>query len=97
VFSIATAQTIGIDLTHAPVGRASGVGSVPVAVYYAVVTLRITDGREQRQWQARVGFTTVPLNRALLGYAGFLQFFTATFHGDREEVEFTVNALYQGT
>jgi hypothetical protein len=44
-----------------------------------------------------VGFTPVRLNRALLGFAGCLQFFTATFHGDREEVELTVNSLYPGT
>ena len=35
--------------------------------------------------------------RPLIGFAGFLQFFTATFHGDREQVELTVNALYPGT
>jgi hypothetical protein len=34
---------------------------------------------------------------ALLGFAGFLQYFTATFFGDLEEVELTVNAAYPGT
>ena len=43
-----------------------------------------------------VGFTSAPLRQPLLGYAGFLQFFTATFHGDREEVELAVNAAYPG-
>jgi hypothetical protein len=33
----------------------------------------------------------------LLGFAGFLQFFTATFRGDREEVELAVNVLYPGS
>jgi hypothetical protein len=33
----------------------------------------------------------------MVGFAGFLQFFTATFHGDREEVELTVNMAYPGT
>jgi hypothetical protein len=33
----------------------------------------------------------------LYGFAGFLQFFTAKFEGDREEVELTVNSLYPGT
>jgi hypothetical protein len=32
-----------------------------------------------------------------LGFAGFLQYFTATLHGDREQVELAVNALYPGT
>jgi hypothetical protein len=97
VFPDAMATILGLDLTNAPLGEASGVGKIPVALRYAEVTLRITDGREQRQWQARVGFTTVPLNRALLGFAGFLQFYTAVFRGDLEEVELTVNSLYQGT
>ena len=32
----------------------------------------------------------------LLGFAGCLQFFDALFHGEREEVELTVNGLYPG-
>jgi hypothetical protein len=65
-------------------------------VRYASVTLRITDGVEFREWPAVVGFASGNLTRPLLGFAGFLQFFTATFHGDREEVELTVNPLYPG-
>jgi hypothetical protein len=32
-----------------------------------------------------------------LGITGFLDYFTATFFGDREEVELPVNSLYRGT
>jgi hypothetical protein len=97
IFSVRRAAQLGIDLTNAPLGEASGVGGVPVTVYLAEVKLRITDGLEQREWTARVGFTTAPLKRALLGIAGFLEFFNATFFGDREEVELAVNSLYRGT
>ena len=97
IFPEDLAALAGIDLTGAPTGSASGVGLVGVGVRYAEVTLRITDGREFRQWQARVGFTSTKLKRPLLGFAGFLKFFTATFHGDREEVELAVNSLYPGT
>jgi predicted aspartyl protease len=97
IFSELVAARLGIDLTNAPVGSASGVGGAAVPVRYAPVTLRISDGIERREWTAWVGFTPLPLNRALLGFAGFLQFFTATFHGDREEVELAVNGLYRGT
>src|SRR5262249_19241984 len=90
VFPEDVAALIGVDLTNAPTGEAAGVGQAAAPLRYAEVTLRITDGREQRQWQARVGFTPAPLKRPLLGFAGFLQFFTATFHGDREEVELAV-------
>jgi hypothetical protein len=66
-------------------------------VRYAQVSLRVTDGRERREWAAWAGFTPAKLLSPLLGFAGFLQFFTATFHGDREQVELTVNSLYPGT
>jgi len=66
-------------------------------VRYAEVVPRNTDGREYREWTARVGFTAVALRRPLLGFAGVLQFFTATFHGDLEQVELAVNSNYMGT
>ena len=97
VFPIWVAARIGIDLTSASVGNAGGVGLPSVQVCFAEVVLRVTDQREQYEWRAWVGFTPAPLRHALLGFAGFLQFFTATFHGDREEVELAVNSLYPGT
>jgi hypothetical protein len=98
VFSDVVASHIGIDLFHAPTGGASGVGPMAAVVLrYAEVVLRISDGKEHREWPARVGFTSAPLHRPLLGYAGFLQFFSATFHGDREEAELSVNGSYPGT
>jgi hypothetical protein len=96
VFPEAMAARIGIDLSQAPSGVASAVGLAAVPVRYSEVTLRVTDGQERRQWQAWVGFTPARLNRALLGFAGFLQFFRAVFDGDREEVELTINGLYPG-
>jgi hypothetical protein len=96
LFPEALAAQIGIDLSAAPVGSGAGVGMQAVAVRYARVRLRIADLHEQREWEACVGFTQAPLHRPLLGYAGFLQFFTATFHGDRQEVELTVNGSYPG-
>jgi hypothetical protein len=97
VFSELLASLIGVDLTHAPIGEASGIGGGTAILRYAEVVLRLSDGREHREWTARVGFTSAPLRRPLFGFAGFLQFFTASFHGDREEVELTINRLYQGT
>lgn len=97
VFPERLAALMGVDLTHALIGEASGVGGGTALLRYAEVVLRLSDGREHRQWTARVGFTSAPLKRPLFGFAGFLQFFSATFHGDREEVELTINRLYQGT
>jgi hypothetical protein len=97
VFPEILAGKIGIDLSAAPTGTASGVARTSATFRYAQVTLRLTDGREQRAWTAWVGFTAGKLKRPLLGFAGCLQFFTATFHGDREEDELTVNSLYRGS
>ncbi len=97
VFDEKTAEKAGIDLGGAPTGISVGVAMTPVPVRYAEVTLRTTDGQERREWKAWVGFTSAPLNRPLLGFAGFLQFFTAIFRGDLEEVELTTNSLYRGT
>lgn len=97
VFPEWMAARIGVDLTNAPTGELRGVTPGVVSVRYAQATLRIADNVERREWSAWVAFTTAPLPRALLGFGGFLQFFTATFHGDREEVELAVNSLYPGT
>jgi hypothetical protein len=97
VFSEALATLIGVDLRNAPTGRGQGIATGYIPIRYAEVTLRLTDGIEFREWRAWVGFTSSPLRRNLLGFAGCLQFFTATYYGDREEVELAVNGLYRGT
>ena len=97
IFPEDVAAQLGIDLSNAPSGTASGVGLVPSIVRYAKVTFRITDGHEQREWEGWVGFTSARLHRPLLGHAGFLQFFDATFRGDAEIVELTPNSSYAGT
>ena len=97
VFAEHLAPTLGIDLSSAPIGTMQAANRTRACVRYAQVRLRLTDGVEQREWPAWVGFTPAPLNQPLLGFAGFLQFFTATFHGDREQVELMVNSLYPGT
>jgi hypothetical protein len=96
VFSERLAARIGLDLSNAPGGQATTATLTKAPLRYAQVRLRITDGKEQREWPAWVGFTPARLKIPLLGFAGFLQFFTATFRGDREEVELTVNNLYPG-
>ena len=91
------ATLLGIDLVNAPQAMVGGIGSEAIPVRYAEVTLRIADNWEQREWRAWVSFGPIARRYALLGFAGFLQYFTATFHGDREEVELTANGQYPGT
>lgn len=91
------ALLIGIDLLQLPVYSMQRPGGVSIPVRFANIILRLTDGKESREWPATVSFTSSPLPYPLLGFAGCLQYFTATFRGDVEEVELAVNALYPGT
>jgi hypothetical protein len=97
VFPDWIAPMVGINLTNAPTGTAAGVGGGAGVLRFAQIHLRIADNSERREWLAWVGFTAAPMRHPMLGFAGFLQYFTATFHGDREEVELTVNGCYAGT
>ena len=97
VFHESWAALIGLDLRGAPTGDFKGAIPGVASVRYGQVTLRVAANGERHEWSTLVGFTPSPLRVALLGFAGFLQFFTATFHGDREEVELAVNGLYPGT
>jgi hypothetical protein len=96
VFSEDAADVLGLDLTNARRGSGLGLGLATLSLRFAEVTIRLTDGREQREWLGWVGFTPTKLRRSILGFGGFLQFFTATFHGDREQVELTTNSFYRG-
>lgn len=91
------ALLLGVDLSVAPSGTSSGVGSPPLNVLYAAVTLRLSDGQEFRQWSALVGFTPALRSRILFGIAHGLEYFTATFRGDLREVELEPNTAYPGT
>ena len=97
VFRLSDAIRTGVDLTNSPGGEFYGVGGAVVAVRYAQVMLRMTDGQQYREWPTRVGFTSAPMRQPLRGFAGCLQFFTATFHGDLERVELEINSRYPGT
>jgi hypothetical protein len=97
LFPEVLAARLGVDLSHAPVGVARGLGMVAVPFRFAEVTLGLASQQEQREWRGWVGFTKIPMRTSILGFAGVLQFFTATFFGDREEVELAVNSLYPGT
>jgi hypothetical protein len=97
VFSDQVAAHLGINLAGAPIGAGAGAGSGAIPLRYAEVELRLSDGKEQREWTAWVAFTAARMQHPMLGFAGVLQFFTATFRGETEEVQLTVNGLYPGT
>jgi hypothetical protein len=97
VFERPVASQIGLDLAQAQVRTVQLVGRKPFSCSYAQVLLRITDGiSETYEWPSIVGFVPFALRRPLLGYAGFLQFFDADFHGGDQEVFLTPNRFFPG-
>jgi hypothetical protein len=96
IFPRSLARTLGIDLTGAPQGQAQLVGGMVVSYQYATVALRVTDGVEACEWTSIVGFVDLPLRWALLGHAGFLEFFDIELWGARREVAIMPNSSYQG-
>jgi len=99
VFEDGLALALGINLNQAEERLVGLVGrSQPVRCRYASVQLRITDGiQETYDWPAVVGFVAAPLRYALLGYAGFLQFFDTQCRGSDQETILLPNALFPGT
>jgi hypothetical protein len=96
IFPLLLARKLGIDLTGAPHGEACPVGGTIVPYVYAAVTLRVSDGVGTCEWNATVGFVDLPLRWALLGHAGFLNFFDTDLRGARREVFITPNPLFPG-
>lgn len=97
VFTDAVAAQLGIDLSKAEqrlVMLASR--ARPILCRYASVQLRISDGTETFLWTAVVGFVPGPLHYALLGQAGFLQYFGADFDGEAKEVMLTPKPAFPG-
>ena len=97
IFPLWLAHRLGIDLRGAPQGEARPVGGMIIPYSYAAVTLRLSDGVETCEWQATVGFVDLPLRWALLGHAGFLDFFDTELRGGRREVAMIPNNLFPGT
>jgi hypothetical protein len=96
IFPLSLARRLGIDLRGAPQGQAQPVGGIVVPYAYATVTLRLTDGIEICEWSATVGFVDLPLRWALLGHAGFLDFFDSGLLGARRETVLAPNRLFPG-
>ncbi len=97
IFPVSLAVTLGIDLRGAAQGQARPIGGVVVPYSYAPVTLRLSDGVELCEWDAIVGFVNLPLRWALLGHAGFLDFFDTDLRGARREAVISPNTQFPGT
>ncbi len=96
VFPAAIATRLGLDLSAAPTGHSRGIGGTVITVHYVPATLLLSDGYETCEWDAVVGFSTVPMRWALLGHAGFLEYFDVQLLGARREAIVVPNAAFPG-
>jgi hypothetical protein len=96
--SVATRVGAAVDDTQA--ANTSGFGGASLPVAPGDVELLLTDGLAVYRWPAHVGFVTfadADDEMSILGHSGFLDFFTATFHGDRKLLELVPNPTFPGT
>lgn len=92
IFPVSVAEAIGVRLDRSAVSQASAVGGHVVQLTPGSVTLRLAMSDAAYQWAATVNFLKVsdPGDEvALLGYAGFLEYFRATFDSETYELELT--------
>lgn len=98
VFESRIARATGVDLVAAPTRAIQLIGRAqPIICRYALVELRIAHGAEAYSWPATAAFVDVSLRYPLLGFAGCMQFFDATFYGADHEVEIAPNRRFPGT
>jgi hypothetical protein len=83
-------ERIGVDLDPGAEAQFRGVGGQTVTVTYGRVQIEVGRGHQSYQWSAMLAFLQGS-NMAILGHAGFLQYFTATFNGHRRHVTLTAN------
>lgn len=94
VFPVSLALAIGVQLDRTTIGQASGVGGHVVQLVPGNVTLQVAQGGRKCRWESTVAFLEVEQPEdevALLGYAGFLEYFRATFDSQSHELELTPN------
>ena len=97
VFSDSVAVALGVDFSQAEQRTISLAGRPqPLLCRYVVVQIRISDGIETFEWSATVGFVAARLHYALLGHAGFLEFFSDDFDGEAHSVTLTPKPSFPG-
>jgi hypothetical protein len=84
-------ERIGVEVDPGAEAQFRGVGGQIVTVSYARVQLEVGKAHQSYRWPAKVAFLQGS-NMAILGHAGFLQYFTATFNGQRRHVTLTANS-----
>ena len=82
-------QPLGVKLDPHDVSKVRGISGGAMPLRYGTIELEIGRHGDSYRWSAKIAF--YPGSRAILGYFGFLEHFTATFNGLRRHVTLTPN------
>ncbi len=92
-------RELGVTIDDSNRTKVRGIADEIVSIATAEMELRISDGFEFVSWQTKVGVIGEDDDESdfvILGHAGCLEFFTATFDGDRRALELFPNAQFPG-
>jgi hypothetical protein len=62
-----------------------------IDVGYGQVTFELGKGKNLCRWSATFGIIDQPWEKAILGHAGFLQYFYVTLFGEKKQIRFRRN------
>ena len=99
VLPISLAAILQIHLDDSLANAAAGVGGHEVRLIPGQVDLMLADGTENFRWKSTVSFLETydpDVEVALLGFAGFLQYFTVSFDSEVLCVSLSPNSKFPG-
>ncbi len=96
IFPAALARRLGIELREAPPAGMATASGEAMALSLGAATLRLRFENETPEWSGVFlfhEFADRDAEMAILGHAGFLDYFTATFNGELGNVTLVPNNL----
>lgn len=95
LFPLSLAEALGIELDQQMTSEAAGISGEVLKVHYGDVELHIETEQEDVAWKTMVGFVdfgSASEEVIILGHGGCLDFFTASFDGEKAELELVPNS-----
>ena len=100
IVPLSVAEEIGVELDMAQQSKAGGVTGQHIALIPGSVELEILGEGETYKWTSVISFARFESEEdecAILGHAGALQFFTATFDGERNQGSLVPTSIFPPT
>jgi hypothetical protein len=97
LFARSIGETIGARIDQEPSWAIQGIGGHEIGAARGEIEIEISDGRSVLRWLQPVGFLSMPTSEdelAVLGHAGFLQYFRASFDSERHELTLRPNRSF---